>query len=195
MIKSILGYGLLGGIISLSGFLLMGCNGDVWGMVAGFASMILAFSLIFVAVKNYRDKENGGVISFGKAMQIGLLITLVTSTVYVVIWLIDYAYFNPDFLDKYNAITLKALKESGANAARIQAKAAEMKEFGKMYDSNIFYRAGVTYTEILPVGVIVSVISALILKRKPKTTYNGKSNRIWRTILPLKRQQGVGSVV
>lgn len=169
MAKRILLYGISGGFISLLGFFLMGCTGDAWGMVAGFASMILAFSLIFVAVKQYRDKENGGVVSFGRALQIGLLLTLVTSTVYVLIWLVDYAYFNPDFLEKYNAMTLEAMKKDGATAAELAAKAAEMKEFGALYDNNIFFRAGVTYTEILPVGVIISVISALILKRKPKT--------------------------
>ena len=168
MTKNILVYGLIGGFISLSGFLLMGCTENAWGMVAGFASMILAFSLIFVAVKNYRDKQNGGIISFGKALQIGLLITLVTSTVYVVVWLIDYAYFNPDFLEKYHASTLKALEKSGATAAEIQSKSAEMKVFGQAYDGNIFYRAFITYTEIVPVGVIISLIAALILKRKQK---------------------------
>lgn len=173
MKKNILLYGIIGGFVSLTGFLLMGCTEEAWGMVAGFASMILAFSLIFVAVKNYRDKENGGVITFGKAMQIGLLITLVTSTVYVVVWLIDYAYFNPDFLEKYHAATIKSLEKSGATASEIKAKTAEMKEFATMYDSNIFYRAAITYTEILPVGIIISVISALILKRKPKTIMYG----------------------
>ena len=164
--KSIIIYGLIGGVVSLTGFLLMGCTEDAWGMVAGFASMILAFSLIFVAVKNHRDKQQGGVISFGKALQIGLLITLVTSTVYVVVWLIDYAYFNPDFLEKYTASTLKAMAKEGATAAEIQAKATEMKEFGQQYDSNGFYRAGVTYTEIVPVGFIISLITALILRKK-----------------------------
>lgn len=168
--KSILLYGLIGGVVSLLGFFLMGCTGDVWGMVAGFASMILAFSLIFVAVKNYRDKQNGGAVSFGKALQIGLLVTLVTSTVYVVIWLIDYAYFNPDFLEKYHAMTLKALKESGASAEKIRTEAAEMNKFAIQYNNNIFYRAGVTYTEIVPVGIVISLIVALILKRKQKTT-------------------------
>ncbi|MFP9099031.1 DUF4199 domain-containing protein [Flavobacterium sp. RHBU_24] len=164
--KSIIIHGLIGGAVSLTGFLLMGCTEDAWGMVAGFASMILAFSLIFVAVKNYRDKQNGGVISFGKALQIGLLITLVTATVYVVVWLIDYAYFNPDFLEKYTASTLKAMANEGATATQIKAKATEMKEFRAQYDGNVFYRAGITYTEIVPVGIIISIIAALILKKK-----------------------------
>ena len=75
MKKTVLIYGLIAGIISCMGFFLLSKNMDFdKGMIYGFGSMIVAFSLIFVAVKNYRDKHNGGIISFGKAFQIGLYI-------------------------------------------------------------------------------------------------------------------------
>ncbi|HMF72176.1 MAG TPA: DUF4199 domain-containing protein, partial [Flavitalea sp.] len=48
--------------------------------ILGYTTMIVAFSFIFVGIKNYRDKYNQGVVSFGKAFKIGLLITLVAST-------------------------------------------------------------------------------------------------------------------
>ena len=66
------------------------------GMLIGYASMLLAFSLIFVAIIRFRDKYNNGIISFGKAFRIGLYITLIASTIYVVAWLIDYYVFIPD---------------------------------------------------------------------------------------------------
>ncbi|MFY7918836.1 MAG: DUF4199 domain-containing protein, partial [Chryseotalea sp.] len=125
----------------------------------GYASMLAAFSLIFVALKNYRDKQNGGVISFGTAFKNGLLIALVTSTVYVVAWLIYFTYFSPDFIEKYAQATLSAMAKEGKSAA-------EMKEFAEMY-KNPLINAAVTYTEILPVGIIVSLLAALILKKKP----------------------------
>jgi len=58
-------------------------------MLVGYAAMLLAFSLVYVGVKSYRDRENGGVICFGKAFQVGLLISLVASTIYVITWMID----------------------------------------------------------------------------------------------------------
>jgi hypothetical protein len=138
-------------------------------IVLGYASMLLAFSLIFVAVKTYRDKYNGGVITFGKAFKIGLYIALVASTIYVIVWLIDYFFFVPDFMEKFVNHSLQKMREGGASAAEIREKTAEYAEQSKLYKNPLF-TALFTYMEILPVGLIVSVITALILKRStPKT--------------------------
>src|ERR1700743_352744 len=72
-------------------------------LVFGYVTMILGFSLIFVAIKNYRDNYSSGQITFGKALRIGLVITLIASTVYVIIWMIDFSYFIPDYGEKYQA--------------------------------------------------------------------------------------------
>jgi len=137
------------------------------GMLLGYASMIIAFSLIFVGIKNYRDKQNAGAISFGKAFKIGLLITLVASTFYVVAWMIDYYYFIPDFMEKYSAATINKLKAAGASAEKIARETKEMAWFTENY-KNPFFVALFTYIEILPVGLLVSLIAALVLRRKIK---------------------------
>src|SRR4051812_10166346 len=111
-------YGVLAGIISVSwGVLSESVVGDSWSlstrMILGYATMIVAFSLIFVAIKSYRDNENHGRITFGRAVGIGLLITLIASTVYVVVWMIDFKYFVPDFGEKYQAQAIAEMKQSG----------------------------------------------------------------------------------
>src|ERR1051325_8248852 len=73
------------------------------GMFIGYAAMVLAFSLIFIGVKMFRDKYNGGVVSFGKAFLVGLYITLIASTIYVATWALEYKYVFPDFMEKYSA--------------------------------------------------------------------------------------------
>lgn len=137
------------------------------GMLFGYASMLLAFSLIFVGIKNYRDKRNLGTISFGKGFKIGLLITLIASTIYVIVWLVDYYMFIPDFGEKYAAQVIEKLKSTGASEMEIAKQTKEMASFSEMY-KNPFFNALMTYTEILPVGIIVTLISSLILKRKIK---------------------------
>jgi hypothetical protein len=171
MKKTVLICGVIAGFISTSlyiGLMLLGKAGDMDfknGMVYGYTLMILAFSLIFVGTKITRDKYNGGQLSFGKAFRVGLYITLIASTMYVIVWLIDYYVFIPDFGEKYAAYMLQSLKTSGATEAVIAQKTAEMAKFSELYRNPLF-NALLTYSEILPVGLVVSVISALILKRK-----------------------------
>jgi len=137
-------------------------------MLIGYASMLIAFSLVFVGIRNYRDKFNEGVTSFGKAFKTGIVIVLIASTICVVAWLIDYFFFIPDFMEKYSAHTLDELKAGGASQIEIDKQAKEMANFAKMY-KNPFFNAMMTYVEILPVGLIVTLISSLILKRKTVT--------------------------
>lgn len=140
-------------------------EGSVGSMLLGYSSMVVAFSLIFVGVKNYRDKHNDRTISFGKALKIGLLITLVASTIYVIVWQIDYYFFIPDFYEKYSAHIIREMKTHGATQAQIQLQIVVNKANGEMYKNPLF-NAMFTYIEILPVGIIMSFLAALILKRK-----------------------------
>jgi hypothetical protein len=171
MKKIVLVFGLLAGLIvctTMSIFMAI-CYKDpassmgTGSMVIGFLSMIIAFSLIYVGVKNYRDKHLDGTISFGKAFKVGLLIALVASTLYVITWAIMYTYVVPDFMDIYSSQMIKQAGQESAAAA--QAKADEMAKYKEMYKNPLFFVL-FTYMEILPVGLLISLITALILKRK-----------------------------
>lgn len=169
MKKTILICGLIGGLVSVGWFLLseqffsinMSMNTR---MYFGYATMILGLSVIFVAIKNYRDNYNEGIITFGKALKIGLLITLVASTVYVVVWMIDFTWFIPDFFDKYKLNMLAEMKAQGVSAVEVKTKMTEMDGAVQMY-KNPFFNVLFTYMEIVPVGIVVSLTAALILKK------------------------------
>lgn len=174
MNKNILIHGLIAGIIVSVVMLFITnyvshCEGSVdynTSMLIGYASMLISFSLVYVGIRNYRNKYNAGVISFGKAFKIGILIVLIASTIYVIAWLICYFFFIPDFMDKFSLHELEKMKAAGASQPEIDEKAKEMAYFARMY-KNPFFNAMITYTEILPVGLIVTLISSVILKRKP----------------------------
>ena len=175
MKKNIIIYGLIAGLIVSILMLssvnyLSHCSGNVdynTSMLIGYASMLLAFSLVFVGIRNYRDKYNNGIVSFGKAFKLGIMIVLIASTIYVIAWLIDSIFFIPDFMEKFAAHMLDELKASGVGQSEIDAQAKEMAQFVVMY-KNPFFNALMTYVEILPVGLIVTLISSFILKRKTK---------------------------
>lgn len=175
MKKNILVYGLIAGLVVSVLMLfnvnyvsrqLSGVNYNT-SLVLGYASMLIAFALVYVGIRNYRDKYNGGVISFGKAFKIGIFIVLIASTMYVLFWLVDYFFFIPDYLEKYSAHMIEELKAGGASQTEIDKQTKEMADFALMYKNPLF-NALMTYAEILPVGLVVTIISALILKRKPK---------------------------
>jgi hypothetical protein len=172
MKKLIIACGIIGGLIS-------GCWGTFGSHVLphsvsittltwlGYTSMILSFSLIFVAIKKYRENFGDGRVSFGKALGIGLLITLIASTLYVAVWLIGYYLVYPDFFEKYMIATKAQMQAEGKSAAAISQALAGIAKYRDMYNNPIF-NIMLTYREILPVGVVISAIAALILKNKQK---------------------------
>lgn len=135
-------------------------------MIIGFASMAAAFSFVFIGIRNYRDKQNGGVITFGKAFLLGFMISLIASTLYVLTWAVEFHYFLPDFMDKYAAMQIKELKESGASGIALEEGVKSIESASFNYKNSAFFFAMYTYMEILPVGILITLISAAILRRK-----------------------------
>lgn len=170
MKKTVIVCGLIGGLIVTVPMMILtdACYKDgnfEKGLVVGYTSMILAFTLVFVGIRNYRNKYNNGLISFGKAFKVGTFIVLVASTIYVIAWLINYYNFMPDFAERYGMHMINQLKASGASQVKIDAETKEMAEFARMYKNPALVIL-FTYIEILPVGLLVTLISSLILKRK-----------------------------
>lgn len=130
--------------------------------VLGYAAMVVVFSLIYFGVRNYRNKYLDGTISFGKAFKTGALIALVASTLYVVIGLSYYYLFAPDFLDHYINYVLR-----NTPADKLASKTVEMARYKEMYQNPLFAIL-MTYAEVLPIGLVVALVSAFILKRRRK---------------------------
>ena len=175
MKKSILKFGLISGVI-ISTFMAISMSvsscgtGDAdterYSMLIGFSAMAAAFSFVFVGIKNYRDKQNGEMITFGKGFLLGFMISLFASTLYVITWGVEFHFFMPDFMDNYSAMQIKQLHESGKSGAELDEAIKSIESAKESYKHNPFFFAMYTYMEILPVGIIVTTISALILKRK-----------------------------
>lgn len=179
MKKNSLVFGTIAGVI-ISVFMgismaMMSCgstdsDGGTTSMIIGFSAMAVAFSFIFVGIKNYRDKQNAGTITFGKGFLLGFMISLIASTLYVITWGVEFHFFMPDFIDKYSAMQVKQLQESGLSGTALDAAIKDIDSTNYNYKNNIFFFAMYTYMEILPVGIIITLISALILKRKVAVT-------------------------
>ena len=169
MKRVVLKYGLLSGAVVLSAIFLPLAAGRIdfkYQEIVGFTAMILSFLLVFFGIRSYRDDVRDGTIGFWKGVQVGILISLVTCAVYVVAWEIVYFNFLPDFAETYSVKVIAQMREDGASAEAIAAKQQQMETFRRLY-KNIFFNIGMTFLEIFPVGLIVTLVSAAILRRKP----------------------------
>ena len=173
MKKTILTFGLISGAIISVLMVATVPFADRLGFghsyLVGYTTMILAFLLVYFGIRSYRDNLGDGHISFGKAFVIGISITLISSLCYVVTWEIVYFKFMPDFMDKYGAYAIQKLQASGASAAAIQAKVEEIKRY-KVLEDNPLTNAAMTFIEPFPVGLLITLISGAILRRKPNAT-------------------------
>lgn len=120
----------------------------------GYISIIVALSSIFFAVRKQRAVL-GGSIGFWPAFLTGLYISLMATVVYVVSWMI-VSHNNPELIDHIFDMMINSPDLS-------PEKVEEYKEIKVKYASDAFYRAMVTVTEILPVGLAVSLITSFIL--------------------------------
>jgi hypothetical protein len=135
------------------------------GEIVGYTSMVIALSLIFFGVKSYRDNYLRGSITFGNALKVGGLIAGVAALGYAVSWEFYFNLIAPDFMTEYAAFSIEKAKSGNMAEADVQKLIADMESMKIMYRNPIF-RFGITLTEILPVGIIISLVSAGILRKK-----------------------------
>ena len=169
MRKIVLTFGLISGAI-LSAMMLITVPfqdqiGFDKGAIIGYTTMVLAFLMVFFGVKSYRDNVAGGKVTFGRAFTVGLLITAVASICYVATWEVIYYELAPDFGDKYAAHAIEKAKISGATDAQIVQQTKQMAQFKEMY-KNPLVNIAYTMLEPLPVGILFTLVTAVVLSRK-----------------------------
>ncbi len=171
MKKIVLTFGLIAGAIVGGGmaFMIPACmEGHVdldKSALLGYTTMVVAFLAVFFGIRSYREKNGGGTITFGRAFKVGILITLVACAIYVTTWEIIYFNFIPDFADKYAALSLEKMRASGASDAELLEAQKKMADFKEWY-ANPILNIGMTFMEIFPVGLIMTLVSAAILRKK-----------------------------
>lgn len=171
MKKIILTYGLIAGAIEAIMMFVtvpMYRNGSLTfdkGEVVGYTTMVIALSMIFFGTKSYRDNVMGGEITFWQGAKIGLLITVLTGVLYSLAWEITLKFLMPEFNQVMMEYYINDIKNSGLTEAEIQAKMTQMQSFAKYYEMPVV-RLLITILEITPVGLLVTGISAGLLRKK-----------------------------
>lgn len=170
MKKFIIRYGLISLAVGAAIFLLMLVVGRGFSFktqeVLGYVSIISSLSLVFFGIKQYRDKENGGLISFGKALGLGMLITLFVALGFAIIDFIYTSYINPDFAQQYLDYSISELEKTLSGDDLIKKK-EELTE--QMASFTSAAGAVLMFGIVTVIGFIISLVSSLFLS-KTKTS-------------------------
>jgi hypothetical protein len=179
MKKIVLTFGLISGGISIAMMLATLRFEDKIGFdkgyILGYTVLVLSALFIFFGVRSYRENVGGGRLTFGRGFAVGILITLISSACYVGTWEILYFNFMPGFAEKYSAHMVEHAKASGAGQQKIDEQVRQAKQFKQMYDNPVI-NAGLTFMEIFPVGLVVTLISAGILRKKEAAINQGRKS-------------------
>jgi Protein of unknown function (DUF4199) len=169
--KTVLTFGLISGAIS-SGFMLATVPfvdkvGWKRGEILGYTSIVLSALLIFFGIRSYRENVAGGRLTFGRGFAVGILITLISSACYVATWELVYYKFMPGFAEKYAAHMVERAKASGASQQKIDETTQRAQQFARSYHNPVI-NVALTFMEVFPIGLAVTLLSAGILRKKPR---------------------------
>jgi len=180
MRRSVFTYGLTAGSIVASMMLVtmpMYLNGTLDfanGELIGYTTMVVALSMVFFGVKSYRDRHQEGKISFGQAAKVGILITAVAAVMYGLAWEVCYSRIGPEFTNEITVRYFEKMEKEGVAGPELEKAKEEWASFSEMYKNPVI-RFGVTLTEILPVGIIITLLSAALLRKKECLPESGEA--------------------
>src|ERR1700723_1245913 len=171
MKKVVLTFGLISGVmisVLMDGSLLLANKiGPGHSMLLGYTIMVASFLLVYFGIRTYRDNTLAGEISFGRAFACGLLITLITTVCYVATWEVLYFNFMPHIMYSYFAAQIHKVQSSGLDPATTATRIAAIQRSQQLYQ-NPFVNMAYTFIEPLPVGLIITLMSAAVLRRKAR---------------------------
>jgi hypothetical protein len=180
MKKSVLTFGLLSGAVSalimFSILPFVDRIGFDKGAIVGYTTIVLSCLMVFPGIRSYRENVGGGKITFGRAFAVGILITLISCVCYVIVWEIVYFNFIPDFTEKYSVYMVEKLRASGASQQVIDATILKIKDMKRLFD-NPLTNAAISFTEPFPIGLVFTLISSAILRKKGTTLNQDSVNR------------------
>ncbi len=131
--------------------------------VIGYLSILIALAFVFLGVKSYRDEKLNGKITFGRALGMGMLIVLIPSILFGLYNAIYCIYINPDFMDEYYTVAVQEVMDS-YSGEELTAQLAEMESM-KELASSVLFTSFLMFFEVVIIGFIVSLISAVPLRK------------------------------
>lgn len=167
MKKTVLTFGLISAAVAIATMLatvpLLNSVGYQKADIIGYTSMVVSALLVYFGIRSFREKV--GLLTFGRGLAVGLLITLVSGLCQVVAFQLVYFKLVPEFGERFAACMVERAQDSGASAEKIVKTTEQARTLKRLYD-NPWTNAAVTFAQPLPLGLVAAAVSAAILRRR-----------------------------
>ncbi len=116
-------------------------------------------------VRQFRDEQMLGVISFGRAVKAGFAICFWASIIYGFFVFVTFKFIKPELIQQFIDIKMKAIDEISKNMPAFSMMQNQTKEMKVLYQDpfiiSIDYMMLITFN-----GLLFSLIAALFLRKK-----------------------------
>jgi hypothetical protein len=171
MVKTALIYGVISGLILVASFgFTIPDEGEIdfrKGETIGMVVMVISLALILFAIRAYRKALDQPVFTFGQGFRIGILTALIASVIYVAGWMVFFESVGDNFTTQYKEYYISQINTD--NALTDDEKVQQISDFERgvdEYTNSAGTRILMTFTEIFPIGFLITLISALLLRKK-----------------------------
>ncbi len=163
----ILNYGLYLGIIGVFIHLAFYATGTLmkFGWLNGIIGFVAMIALIILGIKKFKT-DNGGFLTFGQALKVGVGIALISAVVSTIYTLLFTNVIEPDFQTQMMEVQRQAWMDAGMTNEQIEASEAMAKKF-----SSPVITAPLALVVSAFFGFIISAIAGAIMKKTEENQY------------------------
>jgi hypothetical protein len=176
-VRVTLRYGAVGGVVGFVLLLILYYLGKHPFLVPVFFDfrIILFGILLFFSLREVRDYFSKGILSFWEGMMGSFVFVSTYALVAsLLIWL--FTSLEPAFVARYISLFEEQARNFPPEVIERIGKEVYERNLEALFATNGFDLAVLYFGQSLIIGLFLSIIISVILRRQPKTSFNGKPN-------------------
>ncbi len=164
MFKSTLNYGVMLGLAMIIFYILIWMFDLFFESYMAYINYVILLAGIVLSTKGFRDSIPGGIMSYGKALGTGVLVSLFSAVLLSVFMYVLYKLIDPGLIERTIDESIKTLYEQGRTDEQIQA----VQQVQERFVTPFTIAAGMLF-QIIFIGFIMSLIASIFLKNNERS--------------------------
>ncbi|MFO7924772.1 MAG: DUF4199 domain-containing protein [Bacteroidales bacterium] len=161
LLKSTMNYGAMLGLALIIYSLLLWMMDATTNKYLGYVSSLITIAGIVLATRAFRDQEQGGFITYGRALAVGTLTSVFAGIITGFFTYLLYTVIDPGLIDKTYAIMEQTYYEAGMSDDQTEVAMNMAKRFTNPLMMSLLGLLGSAF-----MGFIFSLITSIFLKKE-----------------------------